>query len=387
MSPELSLLFNTQTWILPFIYALFGLCIGSYLNVVIYRLPRGLSTYRPSHSYCPRCNTPLAWYYNIPVVSWLCLRARSACCKQSISWQYPLVELATALLFAGIVARSNAPLEQLVGLALLCLWASCALVIWVMDWQEMIVMPSITVIASIIGLAALSICPELMLSCHTSWYDGLSYSLAGMGCGFALLKLVAWLGELALGRRSTQYSSPQSWKLCATPDGEDIELHLADQRYLYSELLLESRDHLILRDAQLLRVESVAKGNKAQKDCLDKSPAALTLASSSLTLGDGSRLALEDYNSLSGVCMGYKHQRSVLGSGDAWIVMAMGAVCGWQGALFCLFAGSVIGLIAALVMRMGRSRPIPFGPSLILAALLWIFGASDWPRAYMALFE
>ncbi len=78
--------------------ALFGLCIGSFLNVAILRLPKGESISLPA-SHCPLCLHPLKWYHNIPLVSWLALRGKCAFCKRPISIQYPLVELSSAVIY------------------------------------------------------------------------------------------------------------------------------------------------------------------------------------------------------------------------------------------------------------------------------------------------
>lgn len=84
--------------------AVLGLLVGSFLNVVIHRVPRGASLVRPA-SHCPYCRAPVRPWQNIPVVSWLALRGRCAACRHPISARYPLVELATAALFAGVAAR------------------------------------------------------------------------------------------------------------------------------------------------------------------------------------------------------------------------------------------------------------------------------------------
>ena len=81
----------------------FGAVLGSFLNVVIHRLPRGESLASPG-SRCPRCGTPVKPYDNIPLVSWLLLRGRCRHCGAPISPRYPLVELVTALAFAAVVA-------------------------------------------------------------------------------------------------------------------------------------------------------------------------------------------------------------------------------------------------------------------------------------------
>jgi leader peptidase (prepilin peptidase)/N-methyltransferase len=78
-----------------------GSMIGSFLNVVVWRLPRGMSLSVPP-SHCPKCGHRIRWYENIPVISWLCLRARCSSCHLPISWRYPAGELAVGFLFGGI---------------------------------------------------------------------------------------------------------------------------------------------------------------------------------------------------------------------------------------------------------------------------------------------
>jgi len=81
----------------------FGLIIGSFLNVVIHRVPRGESVVTP-RSHCPHCNHPIAWYENVPLLSYLALRGRCRECRAPISPRYLLVELLTGLMFAGLAA-------------------------------------------------------------------------------------------------------------------------------------------------------------------------------------------------------------------------------------------------------------------------------------------
>lgn len=76
-----------------------GLCVGSFLNVVIARIPERRSIISPG-SACPRCRTPIAWYDNLPVLSYALLRGRCRSCRESISWRYPAVEIACGILFA-----------------------------------------------------------------------------------------------------------------------------------------------------------------------------------------------------------------------------------------------------------------------------------------------
>ena len=80
---------------------IFGIVIGSFLNVVIYRIPKGESIAYPA-SKCQSCQTPLKWYHNIPIFSWLFLRGKCAFCREKIALQYPLIELTTGLIAVSL---------------------------------------------------------------------------------------------------------------------------------------------------------------------------------------------------------------------------------------------------------------------------------------------
>ena len=84
-------------------FFLYGLALGSFLNVCIYRLPREMSVVRPG-SACPACRAPIAWYDNLPVISWLLLRGRCRACRERISPRYLIVELLTGTLFVACYA-------------------------------------------------------------------------------------------------------------------------------------------------------------------------------------------------------------------------------------------------------------------------------------------
>ena len=85
-------------WMILILIALLGLAIGSFLNVVIHRIPREENIAWPG-SHCPKCGEKLRWYHNIPLLSWLTLRGRCAYCREPISFRYPLIELINALLW------------------------------------------------------------------------------------------------------------------------------------------------------------------------------------------------------------------------------------------------------------------------------------------------
>ena len=100
--------------VLAFIF-ITGLVIGSFLNVVILRTVSEESIVFPA-SKCPKCQTPLKWYHNIPLFSYMFLRGKCAFCHEHISWQYPFVELLTGLIFVGLFLRICTPFDPLFGL-------------------------------------------------------------------------------------------------------------------------------------------------------------------------------------------------------------------------------------------------------------------------------
>ncbi|MDD5085832.1 MAG: prepilin peptidase [Candidatus Omnitrophica bacterium] len=98
---NIGLFLESCTWATGAVVFFLGSCIGSFLNVCIYRLPRGISVVRPG-SYCPHCKTPIVWYDNIPLVSYVLLWKRCRSCRRKISFRYYLVELLAGSIFLSL---------------------------------------------------------------------------------------------------------------------------------------------------------------------------------------------------------------------------------------------------------------------------------------------
>ncbi|GLY17325.1 prepilin peptidase [Kineosporia sp. NBRC 101677] len=141
--------------LLAAVVAGFGLIIGSFVNVVIIRVPEGRSVVTP-RSACPTCGRPISGFDNIPVLSWLLLRGRSRCCGERISLRYPVIELLTAVAFAAVVVWKGWSWE-VPGLLYL---AGIGIALAVIDYDvhrlpNAIVLPSYPVAAALLVLAAL----------------------------------------------------------------------------------------------------------------------------------------------------------------------------------------------------------------------------------------
>jgi leader peptidase (prepilin peptidase) / N-methyltransferase len=122
-----------------------GLAIGSFLNVLVYRVPREESVLWPN-SHCPNCETPLKAWHNIPLVSWLLLRGKCAFCREPIGARYPLVEAGTAALFVALVLRFGLSVQLPAYLYLACAGVTLALIDFdVRRLPDSIVLPSYVV--------------------------------------------------------------------------------------------------------------------------------------------------------------------------------------------------------------------------------------------------
>ncbi len=164
---------------------LFGLVIGSFLNVVIHRVPKKLSVVTPP-SACPKCGGRIAPWDNVPVVSWIVLRGMCRGCKTRISPRYPLVEAVTALLFAGTALAIPDLATLLPALAFI----AAMVVVTFIDFDHKIIPDGITIPGTVLALA-------LAFTGHTiPPVQALLGALAGGGSLF----LVAWGYRLATGR-------------------------------------------------------------------------------------------------------------------------------------------------------------------------------------------
>ena len=177
-----------MTVVLAAIFALAGLMVGSFLNVCIYRLPKHESIVWPG-SHCTACDRPLAWFENIPVISWLALRGRCRTCGQRISAVYPLVELTTGVVFAGGVLIYGLSPLLFVRLAFAC----ALIVLFVIDLQHRILPNAITFPGIAAGFAASLVLPP-------GWVSSLIGIVAGGGILFAIAEAYyRWRGVEGLG--------------------------------------------------------------------------------------------------------------------------------------------------------------------------------------------
>ncbi|MDR1044043.1 MAG: prepilin peptidase [Candidatus Adiutrix sp.] len=184
---------SAASWAVYFLVLIFGLSVGSFLNVVIYRLPRdGLSVKKPERSFCPVCGQPIRWHDNIPLLSWLLLGARCRSCRKPISCRYPLVELLSGLL-ALYVFHCFGPS---VSFLLYFYFLLCLVAIALIDLELMIIPVHLMYPTTALGLLGAALYPSLDLAGPWLWaavdpqFGPRAASLAGSAAGMVLGWLV-----------------------------------------------------------------------------------------------------------------------------------------------------------------------------------------------------
>jgi len=307
MKEAFRIMTQTMPWYFPAVAFLFGACIGSFLNVCIYRIPAGKSVVRPG-SHCA-CGKPIAWFDNIPILSWFLLRGKARCCGRPFSFRYPAVELLTGALFLFCWLRAPDPWTALSWM----LFAAMLVAATFIDLDTMTIPDRFSVGGFLIGLILSALVPGLHAhGTNMSGFESLVESIKGAFIGTAIIYWIMILAETIL-------------------------------------------------------------------------------------------------------------RRPAMGEGDVKLMGAIGAFCGWQGSVFALFGGAVLGTVAMLSLAAARlllgkglqsgipehaaktdesaenpavaghalageddvpEGAVPFGPALSAGALLYLLLAQGYVTAY-----
>ena len=233
--------------------AVFGAAFGSFLNVVIWRVPRGESVVHP-RSRCPHCDAPIAWYDNIPLVSWLMLRAQCRRCSSPISPRYFIVELSTAVAFALItllVTLQNSAPASFGALVLLvtglCGFAACSIALAVIDAEHFRLPNPILIVMTVFAAIV------VMTTARTAGLNEAAFELG------EALNAIARLGDL--GRRLVGAVDPD---VGVPARGAGVALLLGADRAGVG-LVIDRVEHRLDRRPHRLRGHAhVGDGNPSQ---------------------------------------------------------------------------------------------------------------------------
>jgi len=304
--------------------SLYGVAIGSFLNVVIYRLPRGGSISTPTWSYCPRCEHRLGALDLFPVLSFLLLRARCRYCREPISWRYPGVELLTGVLFAVVTWYTYQADGMWYDAVFYCLFTALLICVFFIDLEHFVIDDGLCVLGMLLGLAH-----GLLAGTFTDNLLGLfGYAAVIYFIGLVSYVVLAALVDkrISVGKAAGAYlrDNAEDWAY--------------NSLYYLGTLIPPLRRWVETRW--------------------------------------GAKPPLEGY---TGEEIEADEDAGGMGSGDGKLAALIGANLGLSLALgsllFAIATGALVGMIVIVRQRrrLGERVAMPFGPSMALGALLALF--------------
>jgi leader peptidase (prepilin peptidase)/N-methyltransferase len=345
-----------------------GACVGSFLNVCIYRLPLNLSVNEPRRSFCPSCKTQIPWRQNLPLVSWLLLRGRCARCGARIAFRYFAVELLTALFF--LIIWKSFPWQIAIAY-----WVFIALVIAAtfIDLEHFIIPDEISIGGTVAGVLASIAVPQLMNTDRRLM--ALLISVGSAALAYALLWLVLEGGKIVFGKKRVRLEKPTSFTW--TRHGDDADFVVGDEKSLWSDFFAREKDQLLLHCSSA-KIADHEYANTILRFHYNRVQI------------DADSFELDHLDEINGTANEVEIPREAMGRGDLKFLACIGAFLGWRAVLFSIFAGSlygsVIGLVILVLGKRVWSLKLPFGPYLALGAITWLlFGESllGWYRSIL----
>jgi leader peptidase (prepilin peptidase)/N-methyltransferase len=375
---------------LAIVSAILGATVGSFLNVVIYRVPLGLSVNEPRRSFCPNCKYKIPLHLNIPILSWFVLLGKCKNCSCNVSFRYCLVEALTSLLFliawltfAGSFDQifHNNPQLVLVSWFLISLLIAASFI----DIEHQIIPDRINRCGIIVGIISAFIFPDIVhefMGMDKLTYQGFSsrveavgWSLAGIACGFAILYSVVIIGKILFGNKILSSGPQAAWGIIEGK--ENPILVIRDNEMPFEDLFFVGTEKIILDSLEI------------EINCKQYGPGDLVIYYDRLVVGGDNVIPIDEWRSLKGISSKITYKREAMGLGDVKFIAMFGAFIGWKGVLFALFAASIIGTSINLPGKIlgkdsGFTR-IPFGPYLAVGALFWLFCGTDLLEWYFNL--
>ena len=334
---------------------LMGLLVGSFLNVVIYRMPLGKSVVRPP-SHCPNCEYRIPIWLNLPIISWIQLRGRCAQCHAPISPRYLVVEAITGAAFLmtwlawGHVHPGQAG-------ALCVLWAGLIAATWI-DLEHYIIPDEITLGGVGAGFILSALAPALQ-GVETAV---LAMRRSGIGAVVGALVVYAVLrfGKLLFGRL----------KIALEP-GSRVVFHetgvlLPEGNVPYEEIFYRPSDAVVCH-GERVELSTRSYANQPVRLELLRNPPRLRIGNETMNAEEEPWMAV--------VTKQITVPREAMGMGDVKLMAGIGAFLGWEATVFSLLGsallGSVVGLGLIAIGRRDWQSRLPYGPFIAVAAVIW----------------
>jgi leader peptidase (prepilin peptidase) / N-methyltransferase len=352
-------------WVFSAFAAAFGAIIGSFLNVCICRLPRGISLSNPPRSFCPSCRRTIPWFENVPVFSWFMLGGRCAACGARIPFRCLLVECLTPGLFVLAWNRYGLPLAPVY-----CVLLALLIVAAFIDIEHFIIPDEISWSGTTAGVLFSVLFPQMMQT--TSRLEAFSFSLASAVFGFGLLWLVVEFGKLAFGNKRYCFEKEEPFAL--RQNGDAVTLQIGNETLSWEDIFARESDELVLECG----TASIAGSSPVLRFRHDRMIVA------------NKETPLAELEAITGTLRAIVIPREAMGFGDVKFIAAIGAFLGWKAILFSLCTASIIGCLAALggifLARDRSGARVPFGPFLTLGATIWLFMGEEIWNTYFGIY-
>jgi leader peptidase (prepilin peptidase)/N-methyltransferase len=343
----------------------FGVSIGSFLNVVIWRVPRGESVSTPTWSYCPNCHERLRGWDLIPLLSFLALGQKCRYCKKPISWRYITVETITGLLFAGLFLKYGWTLDTV----FYCLFAAVMVAALYIDLEFFIIPDELNVLGVVFGVA-LNISHYWYARPPATWDIGgfhvLESVVSAVLCAL-IFHAISFFGYL-------YYTSPKRLpEAQPTSDEESLPTGLFARAGWFIGGVVDDYAYLWAKYTGLGFLSPKIKAWIAEHEVTED-----------VTSQDGAGAKTHEEIAKE---IEEEEEQTGMGQGDAKLAAAIGAVLLFKYAVLSFFLAIVMGGIISIGMMLfqksGGRTPIPFGPYLVLAALATLFVGEPLLTAYL----
>ena len=383
-------------WMLAVVGGIFGALFGSFYNVIIYRVPIGLSVNKPSRSFCPTCKTPIPAWRNIPIFTWLVQLSKAACCGVKIPFRYVAIEIIIAAVFAW--AFVVYPPQQL---AVYLVFYSILLVVSVIDIEHYIIPINWTwgaAVVAVIGAGFNQMITEsgFMNVWNESWWSRVGGSLLdGLIC-VSFLWGIAILGRLAFGRLKWKVDTgnkekPLAWLVQQSDDKSDIILTIkdaatsksgSDSQTGWSDIFTRKKQYVIMQ-VKSLKVVLASGTTNLKQGKLKIFRERLEWSDATDETKPVQSFNIEEVEEFSGSATFIKIPREAMGEGDIHLLGMLGMFLGWQSGIFVIIVASMIALVFSIFARFKMGHQLPFGPFLAAAAIFWVLGGESYWQLYL----
>jgi leader peptidase (prepilin peptidase) / N-methyltransferase len=378
---------------------IFGLAVGSFLNVVIHRVPLGQGVVWLA-SHCPACERPLQWRDNVPVISYVWLRGRCRYCSETIGWRYPLVELGTALVWAALAWHHGASWQAVSEMV----FALFLIALAVIDAEHFLLPDVLTyplfllalVVSTFLKMRGAPLSPSLTVDLFLAPPPDFSRTQALTRGALILLAVVPclWLLDWLDDKLFARYFAAAENDASAADTADNAVIDTAPDELAINE---PSSGEAVADDELWQAIEAACARQRRQitRATLVASVvcALAWMAWLKFDLRTPSFTLERAYDGLTDAAFGALVAGGVLwflrtmyflirgqegmGLGDVKMMAGVGAFLGWIDSFFVMMFGSVLGAVVGLIFmalrRFGRQTPLPFGTCLALAALLLLF--------------